>query len=96
MSMSACGRVSTASCTSTLIVRVRALYIAQAPWARRDTHQKRSQKQTNLGMIRVRLSSIASEKAATICTAQHCSFNYQNQQYCLLFPKLCVLQNHTC
>ena len=33
-------------------------------------HQKRSQKQTNLGMTRVRLSSIAREKAATIC-ARH-------------------------
>ena len=30
-------------------------------------HQKRSQKQTNLGMTRVRLSSIARENAATIC-----------------------------
>ena len=41
-------------------------------------HQKRSQKQTNLGMTRVRLSSIAREKAATIC-ARHSAVSTAQQ-----------------
>ena len=36
-----------------------------------QAYQWRSQKQTNLGMTRVRFSNIARENAATICT-QHC------------------------
>ena len=92
MGMSACSNVSTASCTSTLVMRIGAPCTARGLWAHRDTHQKRSQKQTNLGMIRVRLSSIASENAATICAAQHPSFSHQTLQCSLPFPRLSVLQ----
>ena len=92
MGMSACSRGKYSFIHKHASHAYRSTLHCTGPMGPRGTHQKRSQKQTNLGMIRVRLSSIASENAATICAAPHRSFSYQNLQYSLPFPRLSVLQ----